>query len=180
MTARGAALALALAAALLAAGAAACPVDAAPRAADVLLTTQDAEGRVVAWTAERLRALGVQTWTERRVVERPGAPAAERSIAYHGVRLRDLLAQPGTDPAADRGARDTIVEAVASDGYRALFSWGELYNAPAGERSVVVLEADGRALDAHQGPLALRALDDLRPGPRHVRNLCALRVRRLP
>lgn len=168
--------------ALLVAGAAAaaCPDDGTPRPADVLLTTRDMQGRTVAWTAERLRALGMHDWTERRVVERPGAPAAERSITYRGVRLRDVLAPPGTDPSRDRGARDTVVEAVASDGYRALFSWGELYNAAAGERSVVVLEADGRALDAHQGPLALRALDDLRPGPRHVRNLCALRVRRLP
>jgi hypothetical protein len=29
------------------------------------------------------------------------------------------------------------------------------------------------------GPLALRALADLRPGPRHVRNLCALVLRPL-
>lgn len=92
--------------ALLAGGASACPVDATPCAPDVLLTTRDADGRVAAWTAERLRALGVQTWTERRVVERPGAPREEQSIAYQGVRLR--------------------------------------------------------------------------PGPRHVRNLCAVRVRRMP
>ncbi len=37
-----------------------------------------------------------------------------------------------------------------------------------------VLSQDGRPLEAAEGPLALRALSDVRPGPRHVRNLCAL------
>ena len=42
----------------------------------------------------------------------------------------------------------------------------------------VIVAQDGRPLDAFAGPLALRALGDIRPGPRHVRNLCALLVRR--
>lgn len=65
--------------------------------------------------------------------------------------LRDVLARAGFGAATDRGARTGVVEAVATDGYRAVFSWGELFNASAGE-----------------------------PGPRHVRNLCALRVRVSP
>jgi hypothetical protein len=60
-----------------------------------------------------------------------------------------------------------------------LFSWGELFNAAVGDQVLVIRSQDGTPLDALAGPLALRALADLRPGPRHVRNLCALRVRPL-
>ena len=162
----------------------ACPVDQKPRASDVLLTIQSAEGQTAApWSATKLRALGVATWTERRSVDRggSGSDAGEQStIAYEGVRLRDVIGAGGGDPAHDRALRSAVVEAIASDGYRAVFSWGELFNSGAGERTIVVLGFNGQPLDARQGPLALRALGDTRPGPRHVRNLCALRVHRLP
>lgn len=89
-----------------------------------------------------------------------------------------MLARAAGDAASQaRGARTLVYEAVATDGYRAVFSWGELYNGAAGEQVLVITTQDGQALDARQGPLALRALADLRPGPRHVRNLCALVVR---
>jgi len=103
---------------------------------------------------------------------------SESSIAYDGVLLREVLARAGFGAANDRGARVGVVEAVATDGYRAVFSWGELFNSSAGEHALVITAQDGRALDAAAGPLALRILSDLRPGPRHVRNLCALVVRR--
>lgn len=175
--------ALACAALLFATSAdAGCPVDAAPRAAGVLISVQHADGRISAWDASRLRALGVQSWTERRSVEQTAsAPAEQPAIRYEGVRLRDLLsAADGADPAHDRTLRNAVFEAVADDGYRALFSWGELFNGSAGEQTIVVLARNGEPLDARQGPLALRALADHRPGPRHIRNLCALRVHRLP
>jgi hypothetical protein len=109
----------------------------------------------------------------------PTAPAQEQQVTWQGVLLRDLLLQAGHGTPQDRGVRVTVVEAVATDGYRAFFSWGELFNAPAGEQVLVIRRRDGQPLDAAAGPLALRALGDQRPGPRHIRNLCLLRVRAL-
>jgi hypothetical protein len=103
-------------------------------------------------------------------------PALEQSVRYSGVLLRDVLAR--TVPADNhRAARTLVFEAVATDGYRAVFTWGEIFNSSAGEQVLVISAQDGRPLGAEQGPLALRALADLRPGPRHVRNLCGLVVR---
>jgi Oxidoreductase molybdopterin binding domain len=103
-------------------------------------------------------------------------PALEQSVRYSGVLLRDVLAR--TVPVDNnRAARTLVFEAVATDGYRAVFTWGEIFNSSAGEQVMVISAQDGRPLGAEQGPLALRALADLRPGPRHVRNLCGLVVR---
>jgi hypothetical protein len=77
------------------------------------------------------------------------------------------------------GCSGSIDGRCAVVGYRAAFSWGELYNSSAGDHVLVIGSQDGVPLNAEQGPLALRALADTRPGPRHVRNLCAL-VLRLP
>jgi hypothetical protein len=52
-----------------------------------------------------------------------------------------------------------------------------VFNTDAAEHVLVIRARDGKPLDAAEGPLALRALADTRPGPRHVRNLCAIVAR---
>jgi hypothetical protein len=69
---------------------------------------------------------------------------------------------------------------VATDRYVAVFTWGELFNSELGDQVLVIRTQDDQPLGPQAGPLALRSLADLRPGPRHVRNLCALVVRSAP
>lgn len=160
----------------------ACPTDTDARAPGVWLTVRGAGPGTLALNAADLARLPITSLTQRQTVtlgSGAGAGAGvDHSTVYAGVLLRDVLAHAGFGAATDRGARAGIVEAVATDGYRAVFSWGELFNASAGQQALVITTIDGRPLDAAEGPLALRALADLRPGPRHVRNLCGLVVRR--
>jgi hypothetical protein len=129
--------------------------------------------------AADLAALPQTERVQRRTLAATDAasqPALEQSVRYSGVLLRDVLAR--VVPADNnRAARTLVFEAVATDGYRAIFTWGEIFNSSAGEQVLVISAQDGRALGNDQGPLALRALADLRPGPRHVRNLCGVLVR---
>lgn len=156
----------------------ACPSDATPRTAGTLLTVQGAGAATLALDAAVLAALPQTTLTQRQSVTSSSGAADERRLSYGGVLLRDLLTRAGLDAARDHGARVAVVEAVATDNYRAVFTWGELFNTTVGEQVIVIAAQDGQPLDAAAGPLALRSLADLRPGPRHVRNLCALIVRR--
>lgn len=159
--------------------AASCPSDVAPRAGATLLTVQLPQRPATALTAGSLAAWPAVRLVQRRTVSSGSAVEVEQGVVYEGVLLRDVLAGAGLAEASERGLRTHIVEAVATDGYRAIFSWGEVFNHAAGEQIVVIRSQDGQALGASTGPLALRALADLRPGPRHVRNLCAL-ILRLP
>ncbi|WP_144289981.1 molybdopterin-dependent oxidoreductase [Ideonella sp. A 288] len=158
--------------------AAACPADTAPRAADTALVVQGTGPAPWALSSADLAALPPTRLTQRQTVSSATGVASERSLAYSGVLVRDVLAKAGFGGPNDRGARTGIVEAVATDGYRAVYSWGELFNSALGDQVLVITAQDDRPLDAAAGPLALRSLADLRPGPRHVRNLCALVVRR--
>ena len=170
-------LALAIVACGAHVAAAPCPTDNPPRGADVALTVQAAAAPPLALSAADLAALPQTSLTQKLVVNSSAGAATERSLVYGGVLLRDVLLKAGFGGPNDRGARTGVVETVATDGYRAVFSWGELFNAGSGEQVLVITAQDGRALDEQAGPLALRALGDLRPGPRHVRNLCAVIVR---
>jgi hypothetical protein len=156
----------------------ACPVDSTPRGTGTVVTVQGAGPTPGALTAADLRALPTTTLTQRQSVSSNQGAGSERSVMYSGHLLRDLLLNAGLGGPADRGARASVIEVVATDGYRALFSWGELFNTPIGDQVLVITQQDGKPLDPVAGPVALRSLADLRPGPRHVRNLCGVVVRR--
>lgn len=165
-------------AALVTYTAGACPTDATPRAAGTLVTLQGAGLATQALAATDLMALPAISLTQRQSVSPGPGAGTERSVTYAGVLLRDMLLHAGLGGPTDRGARAATIEGVASDGYRAVFSWGELFNTAVGDQVLVITVQDGRPLDAIAGPIALRSLADLRPGPHHVRNLCAVIVRR--
>ncbi len=80
---------------------------------------------------------------------------------YHGVKdlsgasLKDILSAAGAGK-----EKESVIIATAPDGYRTLFSYGELFLAPRGERIVVADRLGGRPLDEN-GRFCLVPPDDL-------------------
>ena len=174
-----AACALAAAACIAQAATAACPADRdAP--ADTLLSVRIGTQPPVRLDRAAVARFAPQQSVQRRTVA-SGSSAApvEQQIAYSGVPLAAIVNSVAGDDRQSRDQRGWVFDAIAIDGYRAVFSWGELFNTDAGEQVLVIVAQDGKALDDREGPLALRALADRRPGPRHVRNLCAIVARPL-
>jgi DMSO/TMAO reductase YedYZ molybdopterin-dependent catalytic subunit len=130
-------------------------------------------------SVDDLRQLPIQHLEDVRVVRESGAASAGPEVArrYTGCLMRDVLdrAQPVEKQRFD--LRRSIVVVTAADGYRAVFSWAELYLSPIGEGALVVYERDGKPLPDSEGPLALVSLKDTRPGPRHVKWLRSIDLR---
>ena len=97
---------------------------------------------------------------------------------YRGVRLIDLLNQVGIDEQGHTDARRMVVIARATDGYRVTFSWNELFNTEIGDSVLIAYEKDGILLGPEQGDLLLISGKDIRTGPRHVRWLSEIEVKR--
>jgi len=112
------------------------------------------------------------------------ALAARRGRAegqgYGGLLLIELLNEADIRQDQPRALRRSYVVAKASDGYQAVFSWGELYNSPLGKGVLVAYERDGKPLLDGEGQFALVSLADDKPGPRHVKWLRSVEVRRVP
>ncbi|WP_332858960.1 molybdopterin-dependent oxidoreductase [Janthinobacterium svalbardensis] len=104
---------------------------------------------------------------------------AETITSYKGVRLRDILDKAVLDAPGHNDVKKLAIIATATDGYAVVFSWGELYNAPAGEGVIVYYEKNGKALDDNDGEIALISAKDIRTGPRHVKWLNGIEVRKL-
>ncbi len=115
---------------------------------------------------------------------RAGLAPASAVLAVHGghttcegVWLGDLIAKAGipTGEAVKGPALAMIIIADAADGYRVVFSLGEI-DAKLGKTPVLVADrCDGKPLDAATGPLRLVVPGDAR-GARSVRQLARLQA----
>ncbi|HXU41987.1 MAG TPA: molybdopterin-dependent oxidoreductase [Burkholderiales bacterium] len=102
-----------------------------------------------------------------------------RERGYGGVRLVDLLQEADIRQDARHALRRTYVVATATDGFQAVFSWGELYNTSVGRGVLVAFERDSAPLRDGEGQITLVSLADERPGTRHVKWLARIEVRRI-
>ncbi len=107
-----------------------------------------------------------------------GRPVAQVQ-SYAGARLTDLLDAGGFSEQPRSELKRCIVVAHGEDGYQAIFSWSELYNSAIGEKVLVLYERNGEPLDAHLGAICLISARDSRLGPRHLRGLFEVAVRKL-
>jgi len=95
---------------------------------------------------QRELTLGVE---ELRTIALRRAFVKERG--YGGVRLVDLLQEADIRQDARHALRRTYVVATATDGFQAVFSWGELFNTPIGPGVIVAFERDGAPLRDGEG-----------------------------
>ena len=99
--------------------------------------------------------------------------------SYAGARLIDVLDASGFSSQPRSRLKRCVVIARGLDGYQAIFSWNELYNAAIGDAALVVYERDGRPLNDQLGPLSLLSAGDRQLGPRHLRHLQTVHVQLL-
>jgi len=132
----------------------------------------------------RLEVTGLVTRSLSLSVEDLRAVAKRRGPAeaggYGGILLPELLREAAIKEDERHAMRRTYVVAFATDGYQAVFSWGELFNTPVGRSVLVAYERDGAPLRDGEGKFALVSLADERTGPRHVKWLNRIDVRRVP
>jgi len=143
------------------------------------LTVKGSVERELVLSIDELKRFPVHAMDDVRVVRDSAAATASQEVGrrYTGCLLRDVLDRAKLVERNRFDLRRSVVIATASDGYRAVFSWAELYLSPIGEGVLIVYQRDGAALTEDEGPLALVSFKDTRPGPRHVKWLRSLEVR---
>ena len=128
-----------------------------------------------------LQRFTVQRVEDVRQIRMGGTSAkeGEQTRRYTGVLLRDVIAAAKPVEKERHDLRRSIVVVTATDGYQAVFSWAELFVSPIGDGALVIFERDGAPLPANEGPFALLSLRDTQPGPRHVKWLDRIEIRRI-
>lgn len=87
------------------------------------------------------------------------------------VWLGELIerAQPAFEERTD--FKRVAIVAEGHGGYRALYSWGEVFNSPLGRGIVVAYAAPDTPLPPGKGPFVLFSRHDTQSGPRYVQGL---------
>ena len=121
------------------------------------LTVKGSVEREVTFSIEDLKSLPKLQVDETRTVHDPAEAKAptETTRHYVGCLLRDVLERAKPVEKGRFGFRRSVVIATASDGYRAVFSWAELYLTPIGDGVLVVYQRDGAPLGDDEGTARL-------------------------
>jgi DMSO/TMAO reductase YedYZ molybdopterin-dependent catalytic subunit len=109
----------------------------------------------------------------------PGRDTGGPTSRVRGVRLRAVLDRAIILTPDHNTVKKLAIVAAAKDGYKAVFSWSELFNADLGDAVLVVFECDGHPLGPEEGPMTLISGKDIRTGPRHVKWLQSVDVRQI-
>lgn len=98
---------------------------------------------------------------------------------FKGVRLRDILEKAVVKAPGHNDVKKMVIIASASDGYKVVFSWSEVFNSPVGDGVMVFFEKDGQPLADDEGRIAMVSTKDIHTGPRHVKWLQGIEVRKI-
>ncbi len=124
-----------------------------------------------------LKALVARDTGPVDVVCASGATVAKVSN-FRGVRLTDVISHVGIAEEGHKDTRRMVVIARATDGYVVTFSWNELFNTPIGKEVLIAWEKNGKPLDVGEGQFLLISGQDIKTGPRHVRWLSEIEIKR--
>ncbi len=95
------------------------------------------------------------------------------------VLLRDVLASVKIKTPGPKQLSEYYLIAEASDGYKVVFSWNELFNTAVGEKVYLVLGYDGHKGVQMPNRIALLSTGDYATGRRYVKGLKKLLIKRV-
>lgn len=95
-----------------------------------------------------------------------------------GVLLKDILKNIELDAESPKVFSEYYFTCIASDGYKVVFSWNELFNTATGNTVYIVTSKDHKPMDALDESILMISSADVNTGSRYVKNLQSIIVRR--
>jgi len=68
---------------------------------------------------------------------------------------------------------------TATDGYKVVFSWNEIYNAEAGNNFFILTEMDGKRIEKMDQRILFISIADFQTGRRFIKGLEKIEVKRV-
>ncbi|MEJ0103686.1 MAG: molybdopterin-binding protein [Bacteroidota bacterium] len=96
-----------------------------------------------------------------------------------GVLLKDVLEKAGLNEEKPKLFSEFYFTCIATDGYKVVYSWNELFNTDIGNQALIITEEDGKKADAINDHIAIVSPLDRSTGRRYVQNLQEIKVERV-
>jgi len=93
-----------------------------------------------------------------------------------GVLLADIINKTEVLITDHNDTKKMFLIASSNDGYKAVFSWQEVFNTSVGDGIMVLFEKEGKLLYDGTGPVDLLSAEDFLSGPRYVKQLSNIEI----
>jgi hypothetical protein len=88
-----------------------------------------------------------------------------------GILLKDIIDKAVIDISSPKLLSEIYITCLASDNYKVVFSWNELFNTDIGKHVMVITESDGKSAKDGQDRIAIISTADQATGRRFVKSL---------
>ena len=96
-----------------------------------------------------------------------------------GILLKSILARAEIHAEKPKEYSGIYIVLIASDGYKNVYSWPELFNTDIGNHIYIVTSEDGQSMDQLPGRIQVMSLGDFHSGNRNLRGLTRIEVRKV-
>ena len=96
-----------------------------------------------------------------------------------GVLLKDILDKVEIDAENHKVLSEYYFVCIASDNYKVVFSWNEIFNSDAGKSVYIITAQDGKPATALDNRVALVSTKDQMTGRRYVKGLQKIIIERV-
>ena len=131
----------------------------------------------LALTTGNLAGITIQTKAAHNVTCESGE--VKKSIpGFKGILLKDILKKAGVQMDSKKEQGKYFVVVTATDGYQVIFAYDELMYGPAATGAFLLWEESGKAI-TEDGPFIVLCTSDTASGPRHVKWVRDIEVRKI-
>lgn len=95
-----------------------------------------------------------------------------------GILLKDILAKVELNTDQPKLFSEFYFVCTASDNYKVVFSWNEIFNTATGNNLYIIIEKDGQSGEAVSDRIVLLSATDEATGRRFVKGLSRITVKR--
>lgn len=96
-----------------------------------------------------------------------------------GVLLKDILKDIVYVYEKPKELGEFYFVFTASDGYRNVYSWNEIYNTAIGDQLYIITERDGQKMADMESTIQVISLADINSGRRYLKGLAGIEVRKV-
>ncbi|WP_300484833.1 molybdopterin-binding protein [Flavobacterium sp.] len=96
-----------------------------------------------------------------------------------GILLKEVLHKIALDAPSPKVLSEFYIVCIATDGYKVVFSWNELFNSPTGEHTLILMEINGISTSSQKDGIAILTPTDFATGRRYVKNLKSIKIERV-
>jgi hypothetical protein len=96
-----------------------------------------------------------------------------------GVLLKDILGKVEIDAETPKVLSEYYFVCIASDNYKVVFSWNEIFNSDTGKSAYIIIAQDGKPATGLDNRIALVSPKDQMTGRRYVKGLQKIVVERV-